>query len=123
MPYFRASSVAIISKGVTNRYPIGCDYIAFGYMSRPSWQLGRYVGFLIPFDDAVAGYTRRNSDNKRNDTFHVKYLYSVPVSGVYKPSQLATGTVFTLGVEKSVAIAYNILNKGAGKIDEAYPSW
>ena len=80
-------------------------------MSRPSWQLGRYVGFLIPFDDAVASYTRRNSDNKRNDTFHVKYLYSVPLSGVYEPSQLATGAGFYFGVEKSRTIAYNILTR------------
>lgn len=34
---------------------------------------------------------------------------------VYKPSQLVAGAVFYFGVEKSRTIAYNILNKTAGR--------
>ncbi len=78
------------------------------------------MGFLIPFDDAVAGYTRRNSDNKRNDTFHVKYLYSVPFSGVYEPSRLATGAVFILGL-KNPSRLHIIYSQGSRNDRASYP--
>ena len=34
-----------------------------------------------PFDDVMANYTSRNSDNKRNDIFHAVHLPSVPGIG------------------------------------------
>jgi hypothetical protein len=32
-----------------------------------------------PFDDVMANYTSRNSNNKRNDIFHAVHLPSVPI--------------------------------------------
>jgi len=41
----------------------------------------RLFAAVQPFDDVVANYTSRNSDNKRNKIFHVRHPLSLPGIG------------------------------------------
>ena len=66
--------------------PQSCDLWGFSIPKFLREDLSPQAGYRLliaiqPFDDVVASYTRRDSDNKRNKTFHPGTPFLLPVSG------------------------------------------
>ena len=70
--------------GDTKRKPLSLNHSGafFLFLAVRHLQAGyRLLIAVQPFDDVVAGYTSRNSDNKRNKIFHVRHPLSLPGIG------------------------------------------